>query len=69
MSPIISRGTEIQKASSNQKEISGTITVDQLKEIAEYKMPDLNANDVEGAMRIIAGTARNMGIKIDGFEG
>ena len=44
------------------------ITVDQLKEIAEYKMPDLNANDVEGAMRIVAGTARNMGIKIEGFE-
>ena len=48
--------------------VSGTITVDQLKEIAEYKMPDLNANDVEGAMRIVAGTARNMGIKIEGFE-
>ena len=46
-----------------------TITKAQLKEIAEYKMPDLNANDVEGAMRIIAGTARNMGIKVDGFEG
>ena len=46
----------------------GKITKDQLKEIAEYKMPDLNANDVEGAMRIIAGTARNMGITVEGME-
>ena len=66
---LLKKAAKIQKASSDQKEISGTITVDQLKEIAEYKMPDLNANDVEGAMRIIAGTARNMGIKVDGFEG
>ncbi len=58
----------IKTASGNQNEVAGTITVDQLKEIAEYKMPDLNANDVEAAMRIVAGTARNMGIKIEGFE-
>lgn len=51
-----------------KKVVAGTITVDQLKEIAEYKMPDLNANDVEAAMRIVAGTARNMGIKVEGFE-
>ena len=50
------------------KKTAGTITVDQLREIAEYKMPDLNANDVEAAMRIVAGTARNMGIAIEGFE-
>ena len=47
---------------------AGTITEAQLREIAEYKLPDLNANDVEAAMRIVAGTARNMGIKIEGFE-
>ncbi len=47
---------------------AGKITADQLKEIAEYKMPDLNANDVEAAMRIVAGTARNMGIEIEGWE-
>ena len=47
---------------------AGKITQAQLREIAEYKMPDLNANDVEGAMRIIAGTARNMGIEIEGEE-
>jgi large subunit ribosomal protein L11 len=36
----------------------------QLKEIAETKMPDLNANDIEAAMKIVAGTARNMGVTI-----
>ena len=46
----------------------GKITVDQLREIAEYKMPDLNANEIESAMKIIAGTARNMGITIEGLE-
>lgn len=51
------------------KAVAGTITADDLKKIAEYKMPDLNANDIEGAMRIIAGTAKNMGIEITGYEG
>ena len=44
----------------------GSITKAQLKEIAEYKMPDLNANDVDAAMKIIEGTAKNMGIKVEG---
>lgn len=44
----------------------GTVTRDQLREIAELKMQDLNAVDVEGAMRIIEGTARSMGITIAG---
>lgn len=65
---MIKKAAGIKKASGNQKEISGKITVDQLREIAEYKMPDLNANDVEAAMRIIAGTARNMGVEVEGFE-
>ena len=42
----------------------GTITKAQLREIAEKKMPDLNAHDVEAAMKIIAGTARQMGIEV-----
>jgi len=42
----------------------GTITKAQLKEIAEKKMPDLNANDIEAAMKIIAGSARSMGVEI-----
>jgi len=41
-----------------------TVTTDQLREIAETKMPDLNANDVEAAMKVIAGTARSMGIEV-----
>ena len=48
------------------KEKIGTVTKAQLKEIAEIKMPDLNASDVESAMRMIAGTARSMGIVIKG---
>ena len=65
---VIKKAAGIKKASGNQKEISGKITVDQLREIAEYKMPDLNANDVEAAMRIVAGTAKNMGVEVEGFE-
>ena len=44
----------------------GTLTEDQLRKIAETKMPDLNANSVEAAMEIIAGTARSMGVRIEG---
>lgn len=44
----------------------GTLTEDQLREIAETKMPDLNANTVEAAMEVIAGTARSMGVEIEG---
>ena len=43
----------------------GKLTQSQLREIAETKMPDLNANDVEAAMKIIAGTARSMGITVE----
>ena len=43
---------------------AGSITKDQVREIAETKMPDLNANDVDAAMRIIEGTARQMGITV-----
>ncbi|MDE1975018.1 MAG: 50S ribosomal protein L11 [Patescibacteria group bacterium] len=42
----------------------GTMTRAQLKEIAERKMPDLNANDVEAAMKVVAGTARQMGVEV-----
>jgi large subunit ribosomal protein L11 len=44
----------------------GKITSAQIKEIAEIKMPDLNANDIENAMSIIAGTARSMGVEVEG---
>lgn len=65
---LIKKAAKISKAGANQKQIVGTITADQVREIAEYKMPDLNANTVEAAMRIIAGTARNMGVKVEGME-
>ncbi len=44
----------------------GKVTRDQVREIAEKKMPDLNAVDIDGAMRIIEGTARSMGITVEG---
>ena len=44
----------------------GSITKAQLREIAEKKMPDLNANDIEAAMKIIAGSARSMGVEVKG---
>ena len=65
---LLKKAAGISKASGDQKVTAGSITKDQLKEIAEYKMPDLNANDVEAAMKIIAGTAKNMGIKVEGME-
>jgi large subunit ribosomal protein L11 len=51
-------------AATPAKEIVGTITDAQLAEIAQVKMPDLNANDLESAKRQIAGTARSMGINV-----
>ena len=51
-----------------QIQVAGTLTEDQLREIAEIKMPDLNANTIEAAMEIVAGTARSMGVRIEGRE-
>lgn len=65
---LIKKAAGIKKASGNQKEISGMISVAKLREIAEYKMQDLNANDVEAAMKIVAGTAKNMGVEVEGNE-
>jgi len=63
---LLLKAAGIQKGSSNAKTTKvGHISKDQLRQIAEYKMPDLNCNDVEAAMRIVAGSARNMGIVID----
>ncbi len=61
------QATKIKKGSPEPNRTKvGTITWDQVKEIAESKMPDLNAFTVESAMRMVAGTARSMGIKIKG---
>ena len=64
-SDLLKKAAGIKKGASNAlKEKVATITRQQLREIAEVKMPDLNANDVEAAMKIIAGSAKNMGITI-----
>lgn len=62
---LLKKAAGVQKASGTPNTVkAGKITKAQLQEIAEYKMPDLNANDVEAAMKIIAGTAKNMGIEV-----
>ena len=62
---LIKEALGIQSGSSEPNRSSaGTLSRDQLRSIAEAKMPDLNANDVEAAMRIVAGTARSMGVEV-----
>jgi large subunit ribosomal protein L11 len=62
---LLKKAANIQRGAGNQlKEKVGTITKAQLKEIAQTKMRDLNAYDIDAAMNIIAGTARNMGITV-----
>jgi len=56
-------GAEKGSAEPNREKV-GRLSQKQLREIAEVKMPDLNANDIEHAMRILAGTARSMGIEV-----
>ncbi len=58
-------GVENGSGEPNREKV-GAVTQAQVREIAEIKMPDLNAYDVEAAMRIVAGTARSMGIQIEG---
>ena len=53
------------KSGASKGETVATITKAQLKEVAETKLPDLNAYDVEAAMKVVEGTARNMGIKVE----
>ena len=62
---LIKKAAGVKKASATgSKDIVGSITKEQLRQIAETKLPDLNAYTVEEAMKIIAGTAKNMGIEI-----
>ncbi len=64
---LIMERAKIQKGSGEpNKNKVGKITKAQLKEIAEIKMPDLNATDLESAMNIIAGSARSMGVTVEG---
>jgi large subunit ribosomal protein L11 len=64
-SVLIKRIIKLEKGSNEPNKIKvGQITKAQLEEIAKTKMPDLNANDVNAAMKIIAGTARSMGVTV-----
>ena len=63
---LIKKVAKIKSGSKKgSKEIVATITKEQLKEIAETKLPDLNAYTVEDAMKIVEGTALNMGVKVE----
>lgn len=64
-SQLIKKAAGIEKGSGepNRKKV-GKITKEQLRKIAEQKMPDLNISDIEAAMRIVEGTAKNLGVEI-----
>ncbi len=65
VSDMIKKTLGIEKGSGKMpKEVAGTLTKDQVKKIAEDKMVDLNTTNIEAAMKIVAGTARSMGVKI-----
>jgi large subunit ribosomal protein L11 len=63
---LIKKAASVDKGSGRpNRDKVGRLTADQVRQIAEVKMPDLNANDIEGAMQIIAGTARSMGVVVE----
>ena len=63
---LVKKYAKIDKGSSKgANNVVATLTKDQLKEIAEIKLPDLNAYDVESAMKQVVGTAKNMGVKVE----
>lgn len=64
---LLRQAARVDKGSAEpHKVVVGTVNRAQVKEIAETKMPDLNANDMEAAMKVVEGTARSMGIKVQG---
>ena len=63
-SRLILKAAGLEKGSGAPPKVAGSITRAQVREIAETKMPDLNANDVDAAMKIIEGTARQMGVTV-----
>jgi large subunit ribosomal protein L11 len=66
---LIREALGIEKGSGEpNREKVGRLTLDQVRQIAERKMPDLNANDIDAASKIIAGTARSMGVEVEGIE-
>ena len=67
-SVLISKAAKIEKGSARPNtDKVGKITRKQIEEIAKAKMPDLNAGDLEAAMRIVAGSARSMGVDVEGL--
>ena len=63
---LLRKAAGIAKGAANPlKDKVGKVTKDQIRQIAEKKMPDLNANNIEAAMKIVEGTARSMGIKVE----
>ena len=65
-SVLLKQAARLEKGSQEpNRDKVGTVTKQQVREIAETKMPDLNANDIEQAMEIIKGTANSMGIKVE----
>ena len=63
---LLKKAAQVEKGAANPlKDKAGKVTKEQVRQIAEMKMVDLNANDVEAAMKIIEGTARSMGIKVE----
>ncbi len=62
---LIKKAAGVEKGSGepNRRKV-GKITLDQVREIAQIKLPDMNANDIEAAMRMVMGTARNMGVEV-----
>ncbi len=65
-SDLIRKAAGLEKGGATpRREVAGSISTKQLREIAEKKMRDLNANDVDAAMQIIAGTARSMGVEVE----
>ena len=64
---LLRKAAGVDKGSQTPKrEVAGRVTRDQVRQIAEIKMPDLNVNDIEAGMKVIEGTARSMGIEVVG---
>jgi large subunit ribosomal protein L11 len=64
---LLQKAAKLKKGSTTPgREFVGSVTMDQVRQIAELKMQDLSANDIESAARIIEGSARSMGLKVEG---
>jgi large subunit ribosomal protein L11 len=69
VSDLIKQAIKLEKGSGEPgREVAAVLTQAQVKAIAERKLKELNAYDVEGAMKIVAGTARSMGVQVEGME-